>query len=71
MPTIYKDFINHILWDVPTFSDEDITTLFNLYNNYVCPTTGESMQYNRCCGSCISKVKNSVKAFYPQGTIIE
>lgn len=56
----YKDFIKNRLYS-DNLTNEDITTLFNLHNNFVDVMAPE---YGKSCGSCVKRVLKKVRSFY-------
>lgn len=56
----YKNFIKDKLYK-DGLKAEDITILFNLYNNFVNVMAPE---YGKSCGACVKRVLSRTRAFY-------
>lgn len=71
LPKLYFDLITTKLFDMSyNFSNEDITYLFNLHNNFV---DAHNPQYSKSCGPCVKRVIVRLREHYqtPYNTWLE
>lgn len=62
-PANYKDFIAQVILnpEIGSLTAEQVTTLFNLHNNYV---DVNNPSFNKSCSSCIKETFQKVKKYY-------
>jgi len=62
-PANYKDFIEQVVLNPNTehLSPEQLTTLFNLHNNFV---DLMNPAYNKSCSKCVKDAFQKVKEYY-------
>lgn len=60
LPEVYQQFIDNSLFK-DSLSSEEITTLFNLHNNYI---NVHYPEFGKSCSACVNRVWQKVKETY-------